>query len=178
MTAMHPITLSFTDGEMEAAYISSSLARDRAQGRTAIIVGVFVYLIYGLLDTLFVPVAERSAIWTIRLCALNVPLFVYLASYTRHFEKYRHALLASVGLAAGIGLISMLSILTVQSAVNFYPGLVLAPSIRTTSSAPASSMRSASICRFSSLTTSCSASSSTIRPWCSPATTFSSYRPT
>lgn len=123
---MHPITLGFRDHKLEADYLAASFARDRAQGRTAIIVGTVVYLIYGLLDLRFVPEADHAMIWMIRLFALSVPLVVYLLSYTPIFKKHRHVLLASVGLAAGVGLITMLSMLTIQSAANFYPGLVLA----------------------------------------------------
>lgn len=123
---MHPLTLRFSNPDQEAVYLSTALARERIQGRTAIIVGVIVYLIYGLLDAHFVPENLRSTIWAIRLGALNVPLIVYLLSYTSVFGKYRHALLAGVGLAAGLGLIAMLAMLTEKSAANFYPGLVLA----------------------------------------------------
>lgn len=126
MTKMHPITLGFRDSKLEASYLAASFVRERIQGRTAIIVGTVVYLLYGLLDLRFVPEADRSTIWMIRLFALSVPLIVYLLSYTPIFEKHRHTLLASVGLAAGAGLITMLSVLTVHNAANFYPGLVLA----------------------------------------------------
>lgn len=123
---MHPLTLGFRDRGLEGNYLAASLGRERIQGRTAMIVGTLVYLLYGLLDPWVVPESHRALIWTIRLTALTVPLTVYLLSYTPLFVRYRHLLLASVGLAAGVGLITMLATLSVKSAANFYPGLVLA----------------------------------------------------
>ncbi len=126
MTAMHSFTLGFKDSALEALYFAASLPRERLQGRTAIVVGVIVYLLYSVLDFRFVPEIHRSTIWLIRLTALTVPLSVFLLSNSRYFDRHRHWLLAMVGFAAGIGLIAMLSVLTVDSAINFYPGLVLA----------------------------------------------------
>lgn len=123
---MHSITLRFSDRELETSYLKSSLAQERVQGRTAMIVGTIVYLLYGVLDTWNVPEDTQATIWMVRLSALTIPLIVFLLSYTRVFEAYRHLLLASVGLAAGVGLITMLTFLPVESSPNFYPGLVLA----------------------------------------------------
>ena len=126
MTAMRSFTLGFKDRTLEATYFAASLPRERLQGRTAIVVGTIVYLLYSVLDFRFVPETHRPTIWLIRVTALMVPLVVFLLSNSRHFEKYRHLLLAMVGFTAGIGLIAMLSVLSVDSANNFYPGLILA----------------------------------------------------
>ncbi len=123
---MHPLTLKFADRSMEENYIKSSFERERVQGRTAIIVGVIVYLLYGLLDHWLVPQHARETVWTIRLLALTVPLAVFLLSYTYIFEARRHLLLASVGLAAGGGIIAMLTHMPMESASQFYPGMILA----------------------------------------------------
>jgi len=126
MIAMHPLTLSFRNTELEASYNVASLPHDRIHGRTAMIVGSIVYLLYGLLDTWVVPKEDMSTIWTIRLTTLIAAVVVFLVSFTPAFDRNRHLLLASTGFAAGMGLIVMLATLTVESAPNFYPGLVLA----------------------------------------------------
>jgi len=123
---MHPITLKFADRALEGNYLRSSFERERVQGRTAIIVGVIVYLLYGILDHWLVPQNAQETVWTIRLLALTVPLAVFLLSYTDLFEAYRHLLLASVGLAAGVGIIAMLTRMPIESASQFYPGMILA----------------------------------------------------
>lgn len=126
MKKMHPFTLKFADQENELSYCGSSLDRDRHQGRAAIIVGVIVYLLYGLLDVWHVPEETRTTIWEIRLSALTVPLAVYILSYKQLFKAHRHLLLSLVGFAAGVGLITMLAHLPMDSSSVFYPGLVLA----------------------------------------------------
>lgn len=125
MAACHPLTLAFADRALESSYLESSLERERIQGRAAIIVGSLVYVLYGVLDRWLVPDDAKTAIWTLRLSMLVVPMFVYWASYTPMFNAHRHVLLASVGLAAGVGIIAMLTFLSVESAAYFYPGLVL-----------------------------------------------------
>lgn len=124
--SMHPLTLKFADRSMEESYMNSSFERERVQGRTAIIVGVIVYLLYGLLDHWLVPQHAREIVWGIRLSALTVPFAVFLLSYTYMFKAYRHLLLASVGLAAGVGIIAMLTHMPIDSASQFYPGMILA----------------------------------------------------
>lgn len=125
MTSRHPLTLAFSDPELEQSYLDASVERERIQGRAAIIVGTLVYLAYGILDHWLVPEPARGSIWAIRLSLLSVPLVVYWASYTSAFKAHRHPMLASVGLAAGVGIIAMLTYLPVESAAYFYPGLVL-----------------------------------------------------
>lgn len=122
---MHSFTLGFKDRVLEAVYFAASLPRERMQGRTAIVVGSIVYLVYGMLDFRFVPEPDRATIWLIRVTALTVPLAVFMLSKSRLFEQYRHALLAMIGFTAGVSLIAMLSALSVDSACNFYPGLIL-----------------------------------------------------
>ena len=96
------------------------------QGRAAIIVGVFVYFVYGALDHLFVPPEQLGLVWIIRMCALAVPMVVLALSFTHWFEKANQFLLALVGLSAALGLIAMLWHLPVESSTYYYPGLMLA----------------------------------------------------
>lgn len=112
--------------ELEAAYKAASQPLARLHGRTAMIVGMLVYLVYGVLDFWAVPQEAQGTIWMIRLAALTIPTVVFMLSFTSFYDRHRHLLLALVGFDAGLGLIGMLSALSVESAHNFYPGLVLA----------------------------------------------------
>ena len=123
---MHPLTLRFHDPETERAFLRQLLPRLRLQGRAAIIVGVFVYFVYGALDHLFVPPEQLGLVWIIRMCALAVPMVVLALSFTHWFEKANQFLLALVGLSAALGLIAMLWHLPVESSTYYYPGLMLA----------------------------------------------------
>ena len=126
MNRMHPLTLSFHDPETERAFLRQLLPRLRLQGRAAIVVGVFVYFVYGALDHLFVPPHQLGLVWVIRMVALAVPVTVLVLTFTALFERYNQFLLALVGLSAALGLIAMLWHLPFASSAYYYPGLMLA----------------------------------------------------
>lgn len=126
MNRMHRLTLSFRDSETEHAFIRHLLPRLRLQGRAAIVVGVFVYFVYGALDHLFVPPQQLGLVWFIRLMALTVPVAVLALTFSSWFEKANQFPLALVGLAAALGLIAMLWHLPYDGSAYYYPGLMLA----------------------------------------------------
>ena len=126
MNRMHSLTLSFHDPETERAFIRQLLPRLRLQGRAAIVVGIFVYFVYGGLDHLFVPPSQLGLVWVIRMLALTVPVTVLMLTFTPWFEKANQFLLALVGLSAALGLVAMLWYLPFESSAYYYPGLMLA----------------------------------------------------
>lgn len=122
---MHPFTLRFKNDELEQAFMDATLVRTRLQGRAAMLVGMIVYLLHGMLDYWFVGPEHTSQVWLTRLTALCVPGLVLLISLTPYFSRIRHLLLALVGLAAGVGLMSMQLLLPVESAPYYYPMMVV-----------------------------------------------------
>ena len=72
MRKMHLLTLGFHDAATEQAFVSHILPRLRLQGRAAIVVGCFVYFLYGALDHMFVPLHQLGLVWVIRVAALVV----------------------------------------------------------------------------------------------------------
>lgn len=122
---MHPFTLTFDDRETEREFFRSTLPRTRLQGRTAMLVGMAIYLLCGLLDPRFVPPDVAGQVWNIRYLALCVPLAVLALSLTPLFEKAAYGLLASVGLAAGMGIIAILTLLPLESTFYYYPMMAL-----------------------------------------------------
>lgn len=125
MTLMNPFTLSFNDKTLERAFLSATYERTRYQGRTAMIVGMFVYLLFGILDCWFVPPELLDAIWRTRLTALCVPTFVMAITFTSWFSGLCHLLLAAVGFAAGTGIICMQMLLPFDSSPYYYPMMVV-----------------------------------------------------
>lgn len=126
MSRMHPLSLSFHDSETERAFVRHLLPRLRLQGRAAILVGIFVYFVYGTLDHLFVPPHQLGLVWIIRLVALTVPLAVLALTFSKWFEKINQLPLGLVGLSASLGMIAMLWHLPVESSAYYYPGIMLA----------------------------------------------------
>lgn len=122
---MHQFTLRFKNDELEQAFMDATLVRTRLQGRAAMLVGMFVYLLHGMLDHWFVGPEHAAQVWFVRLTALCVPSLVLLISLTPYFSRMRHLLLALVGLAAGIGLMGMQLLLPEESAPYYYPMMVV-----------------------------------------------------
>ena len=55
MKKLNLFTITFQDNVLEQIFIKSAQDRTLYQGRIAILVGIFVYLLCGLLDQWFVP---------------------------------------------------------------------------------------------------------------------------
>ena len=125
MALINPFTLTFTDKTLEQAFSQATLARTRLQGQTAIVVGMFVYLLSGVLDHWYVPTGHTGEVWMTRLTALCVPTFVMGVTFTPWFAGLCHQILAAVGLAAGIGMICMQMLLPLDSSPYYYPMMVL-----------------------------------------------------
>lgn len=125
MALINPFTLSFNDKSLERAFLGVTFERTRHQGRTAMIVGMFVYLLSGILDHWFAPPEIVDEVWRIRLTALCVPAFIMTLTFTPWFSGLCHLLLASVGFAAGTGLICMQILLPFDSSPYYYPMMVL-----------------------------------------------------
>lgn len=125
MSAMHLLTLRFYDDALEQAFFRANLVRTRQQGQFACLVGMFVYILHGVLDQWFVAPNDMARVWLARVTALSVPVSVLLISLTPWFDRFPHFLLALVGAAAGTGLLAMQVKLPVESASYYYPMMVL-----------------------------------------------------
>ncbi|WP_374509783.1 diguanylate cyclase domain-containing protein [Niveibacterium sp.] len=125
MAVMHPLTLRFRDTALEDSFFEATRVRTRQQGQAAIVVGMFVYLLHGLLDRWFVSADLVAQLWVARGTALCVPAVVLVFSLTRWFARSSHLVLALVGLAAGVGLIAMQTHLPLASAPYYYPMMVV-----------------------------------------------------
>ncbi len=124
-SGMYSLTLRFKNKEQEQAFMDATLARTRLQGQVALLIGMFVYILHGMLDQWFVSPDLQQQVWFARATALCVPAAVLLVSVTPYFSRIRHLLLALVGLAAGGGLVGMQIGLPLESAPYFYPMMVL-----------------------------------------------------
>ena len=125
MGLIKPYTLTFREKTLEQAFSKATLTRTRLQGRTAILVGMFVYLLSGMLDQWFVPAELIEQVWRTRLTALCIPTIVMAVTFTPWFAGLRHLLLAAVGLAAGIGVICIQIFIPLDGAQFYYPIMVL-----------------------------------------------------
>ena len=123
-TKINLVTLSF-DKDLERAFQQYHFQDSLRHVRIALVVGLFFYAIFGVLDASLVPGAKHE-LWFIRY-AIIFPyvLVVYLFSFSRHFQKYIQLSLASALLISGLGIIAMILIAPYPASYSYYAGLIL-----------------------------------------------------
>jgi signal transduction histidine kinase len=93
--------------------------------RLALVVGLFFYGIFGILDAWLVPDAKQK-LWFIRYVIIFPYVSaIYLFSFSRHFKKYMQLATASSVLVAGLGIIAMIVIAPYPASYSYYAGLLL-----------------------------------------------------
>ncbi len=123
----HPLTLAFThdnahlEPQFQHAYFRESLTRIRI----AMVVGIFLYGIFGILDAVMVP-AQKQIFWIIRY-AVVIPmgLAIFVFSFHRAFERWYHPMLAGICLIAGLGIEIMVILADPPAGYSYYAGIIL-----------------------------------------------------
>jgi len=122
---MHHFSLRFQDALLEEAFVCQSLPRLRLQGRIALATGIFVYMLFGVLDQWYVPHAVQHSVWMIRFLVSGVAFSVMMFTFHSGFERYNFGPLVVAGSAAGTGMLAILWLLPTNSIAYYYTGLVL-----------------------------------------------------
>ena len=116
---MHPLTLRFDDEALEAEFEDEYFTRTLIQVRWALVIGLLLYSVYGLLDT-WLAYEQRRQIWIIRYAVVApAVLLCLLFSQTPAFRKYREPAVSLTILIALIGIIEMMT-LSPPAASNLY----------------------------------------------------------
>lgn len=118
-------SLRFCDPQREHAYRQETFPRTLIQGRAAMLVGMLVYLLCGLLDIWHVPPEARWSVWQSRLTALMVPSLLLVVSFTPAFQRLAQWWLLAVCVAAGFGLIAIQSQVPLENTPYYYPAMVM-----------------------------------------------------
>lgn len=124
-SGMHPVTLRFEPGlerEFQAEYHGHTLP----VVRLALVLGILLYSIFGILDTLIAP-AQRHDLWFIRF-AIVVPVMIgtLAFSYAPSFQRFREPVLFAAMLIAALGIVAMTALIPRPGSYLYYAGLLLA----------------------------------------------------
>ncbi len=118
------LSLSF-QGDIEKAFRKSYFNNSLRQIRIALLLGIFFYGIFGVLDAWLVPEAKRQ-LWLIRYAIFIPYVFIlYLFSFSRHFKNYMQILTAFGVALAGLCIIAMIMIAPHHKGYSYYTGLLL-----------------------------------------------------
>lgn len=119
------LTLRFQDDVLEKDYFEVYFRKTIGHVRFSLIVGIFLYLIFGVLDGVVIPEAKAQA-WFIRYVVVAPYLGLFFAlSFSRHFKKIMQAGAVFLILLAGFGIIAMLVLSKPPGSHLYYAGLIL-----------------------------------------------------
>lgn len=124
-TALHLATLSFVRKDLETAFRRDFSERSVVHVRIAVVLSIFVYGVFGVLDAWLAP-AARHWLWAIRFAWFTpLALVVFALTFTRHYKKIIQPANAALVVAAGLGIIAMILIAPNPASYSYYAGLIL-----------------------------------------------------
>ncbi len=119
--------LRFPDEVIETQFRKEYLANTVSTTRLALLLGLILYSLFGILDIYAIPVS-KDVVWIIRyVIVAPVILLVLAASYVRSLQKYMQAFMCVVVAVSGLGIVTMISITTEAEFGNrfYFTGLIL-----------------------------------------------------
>ncbi|MGH7636220.1 MAG: serine/threonine-protein kinase [Gemmatimonadaceae bacterium] len=124
-TRMHPVTLNFEPG-LEREFRVEYHERTLPVVRLALVLGILLYSIFGILDALIAP-DQRYDLWLIRF-AFVVPAMAGTLAFTwaDSFQRFREPVLFVSMLFAALGIVAMTAIIPRPGSYLYYAGLLLA----------------------------------------------------
>jgi signal transduction histidine kinase len=122
---MQTLTLRFRDRELEKDFLESFYERTLPTVRMALLVGLFLYSIFGVLDRYIIP-ARTATAWFIRFAVVDpILLLVFLSTYTPLFKRAAQGILSAIIIITGFGIIVMLLLAESPGNYLYYTGLIL-----------------------------------------------------
>jgi diguanylate cyclase (GGDEF)-like protein len=122
---IHPVTLNFTDRDLENTYRRDAAGCPRFPARAALGLGLAAYALLGALDPYFIPDAHRSTAWLIRIAALGYGAAVLLFTFHRLFRKLDQVAVALTGPVAAAGLAAVMGLMPTEAVSQYYASLLI-----------------------------------------------------
>ena len=115
------ITLSFSK-DLEDDFLEEYFQKSLRHVRLALLLAIFFYGIFGILDAWLVPEAKEQ-LWMIRY-AVFIPIVfaIFLFSLSKHFQKYHQLCISIIVVMAGLGIIAMIHIAPYPGSYSYYAG--------------------------------------------------------
>jgi PAS domain S-box-containing protein len=121
----HPVSLLFSDRTLEDAFRQDSSEKSLRHLRLDLIVGVFLYALFGIHDYWVIPDIKEFA-WMLRYFLVCPILFgILLFTYSAFFRKVEQLSIFVAGFAAGAGVVLMIIKAAPPGNYMSYAGLLL-----------------------------------------------------
>ncbi len=125
--SLHPITLAFSGNhrQLEENFRVYYSQHALPQVRLSILVGIFLFACFGLLDMALIP-EDKHAVWIIRYAIVcPVAFLVYLVTYTRCYDRLMQISLSIMVLFGGMGIVAMIVIAPPPASLYYDAGVIL-----------------------------------------------------
>ncbi len=122
-----PLTLAFRakDSHLEEIFLKAYNHNSLFQIRIALLLGVVLYALFALLDSLLF-IEQKNTLWGIRFLVFSpYALLVVTLSYFKRFQERMQLLGASVLIVAGVGIITIITIAPPPLNIIYFTGLIL-----------------------------------------------------
>jgi hypothetical protein len=121
----NPVTLRFSDRTLEDAFIQDNREKSLRHLRLDLIVGVFLYALFGIHDYWVIPDIKEFA-WMLRyflVCPVMFGILVF--TYSAYFRKVTQLSIFVAGFAAGAGVVLMIVKAAPPGNYMSYAGLLI-----------------------------------------------------
>lgn len=121
------LTLAFTGKfkHLEAQFLDFNFRESLIRIRVAILISIFFYAIFGILDAFIVP-DKKLIFWIIRYAVVcPFALNVFRLSFRPEFKKYAQPLLFCMCLGGGLGIQAMVIMADPPATYSYYAGIIL-----------------------------------------------------
>ena len=118
------LTLAFPEA-LEKSFLDDYFSKSLKQVRVTLVLGVFFYGIFGILDAKLSP-ETKWTLWFIRF-ALVIPslLSVIFFSFSSLFKRYMQICLSTAIATSGLGIVIMVAVAPPPVNYSYYAGLIL-----------------------------------------------------
>jgi len=118
--------LKFDNPELEKEFLEDYFHKSLMTVRIALILGVALYSIFGILDILIAPLSKTQILFIRFAVVIPGLMIVFVISFFDIFRKYMQPILMLITLVAGLGIVAMVGITAgEETTLYYYAGLML-----------------------------------------------------
>lgn len=122
---IRPITLRFTNPDMERRFAFDRLDRAMVSIRIFLLAGALLYALFGILDAYVLDEAKEFA-WMVRYFGvIPILIAVFLLTFTAIFKQISQLALGTAMFSAGLGIIAMTAVAKPPGNALYYAGLIM-----------------------------------------------------
>lgn len=122
---IHPVTLTFYEGVIEQEYRNDLLPGLRRQARLAILMGLALWVLFGVTDTLFLYGYAAQNLVYLHAIIISIAVMAIMSTYLPQFNHANQVIIMLVAIVTGIALTCKMLLMPGVSVLHYFPGMLL-----------------------------------------------------